>query len=179
MLVQSVAFRGSNGSDATGTGGLVSVILCCWSEPKLSDCIVLPHARRFLFSAPPSVACVCYTLYDSRFAWKRLPPATVSYLPVRTSSHLSPSRQGCCGVKSCMYPPPRFRASCPVPAQLLSPSVPDLTRAGSHVTPWKKQWAKDVFFGMNVLHESLGVLRVGDEVDVLRVASKTSSKKTR
>ena len=54
----------------------------------------------------------------------------------------------------------------------------DLTRAGSHVTPWKEKWAKDVFFGMNVLHESNGVLRVGDQVDVLRVASDTSEKKT-
>ncbi|CAM9360316.1 unnamed protein product [Pylaiella littoralis] len=46
----------------------------------------------------------------------------------------------------------------------------DTFRAGSYVTQWKEKWAKDVFFGMNVLHESGGVLRVGDEADVLRVA---------
>lgn len=38
---------------------------------------------------------------------------------------------------------------------------------------WKESWAKGVFFGMNVLHERRGVLRVGDGVDVLRVAKKT------
>lgn len=53
-----------------------------------------------------------------------------------------------------------------------------LTRAGSRVTPWKEKWAKEVFFGMNVLHESVGELRVGDEVDALRVASEASAKKT-
>lgn len=37
---------------------------------------------------------------------------------------------------------------------------------------WKDSWAKQVFFGMNVLHERRGVLRVGDGVDVLRVAKK-------
>lgn len=46
-------------------------------------------------------------------------------------------------------------------------------RAGSQVTEWKESWAKCVFFGMNVLHERRGVLRVGDGVDVLRVAKKT------
>ncbi|CAN0561337.1 unnamed protein product [Ectocarpus sp. 12 AP-2014] len=40
------------------------------------------------------------------------------------------------------------------------------------------KWSKDVFFGMNVLHESAGVLHVGDDVDVLRAASKASAKKT-
>ncbi|CAM9131062.1 unnamed protein product [Laminaria digitata] len=46
-------------------------------------------------------------------------------------------------------------------------------RAGSQVAKWKESWAKAVFFGMNVLHERRGVLRVGDGVDVLRVAKKT------
>lgn len=45
------------------------------------------------------------------------------------------------------------------------------------MTQWKEKWAKDVFFGMNVMHESRGVLRVGDSVDVLRVASKTTAAK--
>lgn len=49
-------------------------------------------------------------------------------------------------------------------------------RAGSHVTQWKESWAKEVFFGMNVLHERRGVLRVGDEVEVLRVAKKAIPK---
>ncbi|CAM9589741.1 unnamed protein product [Ectocarpus sp. 6 AP-2014] len=54
----------------------------------------------------------------------------------------------------------------------------DTFRTGSHVAPWNEKWSKDVFFGMNVLHESAGVLRVGDDVDVLRAASKESAKKT-
>lgn len=45
-------------------------------------------------------------------------------------------------------------------------------RAGSQVMKWKESWAKSVFFGVNVLHERRGVLRVGDGVDVLRVAKK-------
>jgi len=51
-------------------------------------------------------------------------------------------------------------------------------RAGSQVTQWEEKWAKEVFFGVNVQHESTGVLRVGDKVDVLRVASGTSAKQT-
>ncbi|CAM9439941.1 unnamed protein product [Scytosiphon promiscuus] len=54
----------------------------------------------------------------------------------------------------------------------------DTFRAGSHVAQWKEKWATDVFFGVNVLHESKGVLRVGDKVEVLRVARKADAKKT-
>lgn len=79
---------------------------------------------------------------------------------------------------SISYDPPSSCFRRRVSAQLFPLSVLDLTRAGSHVTPWKEKWAKDVFFGMNVLHESVGVLRVGDEVDVLRVVREASEKKT-
>lgn len=43
---------------------------------------------------------------------------------------------------------------------------------GKQLGLWKQSWAKGLFFGMNVLHERKGVLRIGDEVQVLRVAKK-------
>eukprot|EP00904_Undaria_pinnatifida_P007234 jgi/Undpi1/3640/HiC_scaffold_16.g07010.m1 len=45
-------------------------------------------------------------------------------------------------------------------------------RTGSQVAAWNESWAKRLYFGVNVLHEQRGVLRVGDGVDVLRVAKK-------
>ncbi|CAM9883266.1 unnamed protein product [Sphacelaria rigidula] len=45
-------------------------------------------------------------------------------------------------------------------------------RTGKQLGLWKQSWAKGLFFGMNVLHERKGVLRIGDEVQVLRVAKK-------
>lgn len=47
-----------------------------------------------------------------------------------------------------------------------------LYRTGSQVAAWNESWAKRLYFGVNVLHEQRGVLRVGDGVDVLRVAKK-------
>lgn len=64
-------------------------------------------------------------------------------------------------------PPPRSPAFAP---DLFWNSLRNDGRAGSHVCQWEKSWAKDVFFGVNMLHERRGVLRVGDEVEVLRVA---------
>lgn len=74
------------------------------------------------------------------------------------------------------HPSTRSRAT-PKLVRTANKNMNNTNRSGSHVTQWEEKWAKDVFFGMNVLHESGGVLRVGDTVDVLRVASRTTAAK--
>ena len=44
------------------------------------------------------------------------------------------------------------------------------TSTGAQVVQWNESWANKVFFGVNAEHERNGVLRVGDVVEVLRVA---------
>lgn len=59
------------------------------------------------------------------------------------------------------------------PYHVLCPfSLRFLRRTGAQLGLWKESWAQDLFFGMNVLHERNGVLRVGNEVEVLRVAKR-------